>query len=118
MTSIAPSVASADWELSAPSGPEAATSSGDGVSPAASAAAIGSPPGSTAATARADARRRAGSGSRQRRIARSTAGSSPSTSTRGLAGVDSFCRQCSSSMLEASNARRPVNSSYITRPSA
>ena len=54
--------------------PAAATISGDGVSPAASAAASGSPPGSAAATASAEAGRCAGSGSRQRRIARSIAG--------------------------------------------
>ena len=54
--------------------PAAATISGDGVSPAASAAASGSPPGSAADTASADAGRRSGSGSRQRRIARSIAG--------------------------------------------
>ena len=58
-----------------PVAPEAATISGDGISPAASAAAIGSPPGRATATARADAGRRSGSFSRQRSMIRSTAGS-------------------------------------------
>ena len=52
--------------------PEAATSSGDGVSPAAMAAASGSPPGSEAANWVTDAGRARGSRSRQRRITRST----------------------------------------------
>jgi len=55
--------------------PAAATISGDGVSPAARAAASGSPPGSAAEMARAVAGRLAGSGSRQRRMTFSTAGS-------------------------------------------
>src|ERR1035441_2166246 len=50
--------------------PAAATISGDGVSPAASAAASGSPPGRAAATARAEAGRAAGSGPPQGRITR------------------------------------------------
>ena len=52
--------------LSAPTPPEAATSAGDGVSPAASAAASGSPPGNAADTANADEGRSAGSLARQR----------------------------------------------------
>ena len=55
--------------------PAAATNSGEGISPAARAMANGSPPGRDAATARADAGRLSGSESRQRRMARSTAGS-------------------------------------------
>src|ERR1022692_3936264 len=55
--------------------PAEATSSGDGISPAARAAASGSPPGSAAATESPFAGRRAGSGSRQRRMAFSTPGS-------------------------------------------
>ena len=54
--------------------PAAATISGEGVSPAATAAASGSPPGSIASTARAEAGRAAGSSSRHCRITRSTAG--------------------------------------------
>ena len=46
---------------------------GDGVSPAASASASGSPPGSDAETSSADAGRSLGSGSRHRKIARSIA---------------------------------------------
>ena len=64
----------------------AATISGDGVSPAASAAASGSPPGSADATAMADEGRRAGSCSRQRRITRSIAGSSRRRSSDGFVG--------------------------------
>ena len=51
-----------------------ATISGDGVSPAANAAASGSPPGSSAITESAFAGRFNGSGSRQRRMAFSTPG--------------------------------------------
>src|SRR6202522_3714805 len=67
--------------------PDAATICGEGVSPAARAAANGSPPGRLAATARADDGRCEGSGSRQRRMALSTAGSSSFTSEDGLTGL-------------------------------
>src|SRR5205085_1359862 len=55
--------------------PAAATISGDGVSPAANAAASGSPPGSAACTLSGVGGRFAGSGSKQQRITFSTAGS-------------------------------------------
>ena len=71
-----------------------------------------------AATASADAGREEGSVSRQRWIARSTAGSTPSTRLDGVGGVDSRCRRSISSGVRASNTRVPVNSSYSTRPSA
>src|SRR5262249_29459371 len=51
---------------SAPVSSDAATISGEGVSPAASASASGSPPGSARDTSSADEGRRAGFGSRQR----------------------------------------------------
>ena len=60
---------------------------GEGVSPAASAAASGSPPGRAAATASAECGRCRGSGSRQCRIARSTAGSISPTICDGFTGV-------------------------------
>ena len=56
---------------------------GDGVSPAAKAAASGSPPGSDAAAAATDFGRSWDSFSRQRRITRSTAGSMSSTTSDG-----------------------------------
>ncbi len=83
--------------------PDAATISGDGVSPAASAAAIGSPPGSAIATFNADEGRLRGSVSRQRRITRSIVGSRSLTSEVGV-----VCE---------SPGRRPVNISCNTRPS-
>jgi len=64
-----------------------ATISGDGVSPAARAAARRSPPGRAAATASADAGRREGLACRQRRITFSTSGSRSLTSVVGLTGV-------------------------------
>lgn len=67
-------------------GPAAATISGDGVTPSASAAASGSPPGRLADSARADAGRILGSGSRQRRMARSTVLSKSPINVEGLAG--------------------------------
>src|SRR5580658_4465307 len=54
--------------------PDAATSCGEGVSPAASAAANGSPPGRAAATLRTVAGRADGSVSKQRRMTRSMIG--------------------------------------------
>jgi len=74
------------WSL-----PAAATISGEGVSPAAMAAASGSPPGSAAATCAAEDGRCAGSFSMQRRIARSTAGSISLTSMEGEVGGSSTC---------------------------
>lgn len=59
----------------APTLPAAATSAGDGVSPAATAARSGSPPGSAAITRCAEAGRSWGPSSMQRRITFSTAGS-------------------------------------------
>jgi hypothetical protein len=97
--------------LRPPSGPAAATISGDGVSPAAKAAASGSPPGSAAATASAEVGRWVGSLSRQRRMTRSTAGSSPETWVVGIVGVLSCWRRINSAADGASNARLPVNSS-------
>jgi hypothetical protein len=88
----------------------AATISGDGVSPAASAAASGSPPGNAAATAIADCGRSAGSFSRQRRIARSAAGSRSLTTDEGSSGSSSRWRD-SSCNVRPSKARLPVNSS-------
>jgi hypothetical protein len=98
--------------------PAAATISGEGVSPAANTAASGSPPGKAAATARADPGRRDGSGSRQRRSAASIAGSIVLTTADGaVRSPVSYCATRSPTVF-ATNARRPVNSSYITRPSA
>ena len=97
--------------FSPPAGPAAATISGDGVSPAASAACNGSPPGKEWATASALAGRSTGSLSRQRRIARSTTGSSPSMKSEGVVGVDSICICASSAGDSARKGRRPVNSS-------
>ena len=98
--------------------PAAATISGDGVSPAASAAASGSPPGRAADTASAEAGRRAGSGSRQRRMARSIAGSIAVTIVDGGVIDRVSCCVTRSPTVAAVKARRPVKSSYITRPSA
>ncbi len=112
MINVAPSAAQATAGLSAPVSPAAATISGEGVSPAAMAAARGSPPGNAAATAFADAGRLAGSGSRQRRMARSVAGSIPATWLERLFGRRvSRCICSISAALPASKARRPVNSS-------
>jgi len=88
--------------------PAAATISGDGVSPAASAAARGSPPGSDADTRIAEAGRRAGSLSRQRTIASSIAGSSVFTIVVGAVNAPDWCRSISSLSVFASKARRPV----------
>lgn len=92
----------------APVSSDAATISGDGVSPAASASASGSPPGSARATASADCGRLAASGSRHFAIRRSTAGS---TSLITLAALGTAVRS------RVSNARLPVNISKSTRPS-
>ena len=91
------------WALKPSFLSDAATISGDGVSPAASAAAIGSPPGSAIATFSADDGRRFGSSSRHLRIKRSTAGSRSLTRSVGLVCVPV--------------RRLPVNISYKTRPS-
>jgi len=69
---------------SASLGPEAARRSGDGVSPAASASASGSPPGSDTATSSADAGRRFGSGSRHLRMALSSRGLMSGISVDGV----------------------------------
>lgn len=96
--------------------PAAATILGEGVSPAARAAARGSPPGSAADTASADAGRRAGSFSKQRRIARSTAGSISVMIVDGWVGLISRCNRTSSETVAALNAAFPVNISYRTKP--
>jgi hypothetical protein len=62
---------------------DAATISGDGVTPARIAAAIGSTPGSACATAMADAGRRCGSSFRHARTRRSMAGGSSMTTSEG-----------------------------------
>src|ERR1700722_19675133 len=82
--SAAASVGIAIFQDSAAVLPEAATTWGEGVSPAAGAAAKGAPPGRLAATARADAGRLEGSEARQRRMAHSAAGSSSFGSDDGL----------------------------------
>ena len=96
--------------------PAAATASGEGVSPAESVAAR-RPPGNAAATAMGEAGLRAGSRSRQRRMTCSIAGST--------SGKSSERPTCGGPFLESApgaasggNARRPVNISYNTRPSA
>src|SRR6476660_8387247 len=78
--------------LSIPAIGAAATISGEGVSPAARAAAIGSPPGKEAATCSADDGRKEGSFWIQRSITFSTAGSRSLTSKVGLVGVASLRR--------------------------
>jgi len=82
--------------------PDAATSSGEGVSPAARAAANGSPPGSAAATDNALGGRLEGSGSRQRRIALSTAGSIPAAIDDMLTICALSCSRISSAIVPAS----------------
>ena len=81
---------------------------GDGVSPAAKAAARGSPPGKAAATFNAELIRFAGSGSRQRKITRSTAGSRSFTTVDGLLGADSLRTRTNSGKDSTLNARLPV----------
>ena len=72
--------------------PDAATISGEGVSPAAIAAASGSPPGNASASCATDAGRAFGSRSMQRRMRRSTTGSIPSRISDIALGVCvSFC---------------------------
>ncbi len=87
--------------------PAAATIAGDGVSPAASAAASGSPPGSAADTAIALAGRSVASRERQRWITRSTAGSSSRPALRDT-WTPSSCMRSSSAIVVASKARLPV----------
>ncbi len=70
--------------LSASCSPAATSIAGEGVSPAASAAASGSPPGSDAATVSADGGRCSGSFARQRRMTRSIAGSRSRTIDDGV----------------------------------
>jgi hypothetical protein len=88
-----------------------ATISGEGVSPAASAAASASPPGRAAATASAERGRSAGSFSRQRSIARSIEGSKLGIRLDGEDGVSSWCCRVSSAIVVALKAGFPVNSS-------
>jgi predicted DNA binding CopG/RHH family protein len=77
---------------SAPSPPEAATSSDEGVSAAATGAASGSPPGSPAATAATVCGRMAGSIARQRRMVRSTIGLTSGTTVDGAVAASSRAR--------------------------
>ena len=84
---------------SPPSPPAAAIIAGEGVSPAASAAAKGSPPGSAAATSVADFGRADGSFSKHRTIARSTVGSMSATTLEGRTVDDSSCA-CINSGIE------------------
>src|SRR5271166_6255884 len=91
--------------------PDAATNCGEGVSPAASAAASGSPPGRAAATLKTFAGRAEGSFSMQRRMTRSTIGLRSLTTDEGLLGVLS-----PSPPGLAAKARLPVNTSYSTSP--
>jgi hypothetical protein len=102
---------------SPPDAPPSATISGDGVSPAARAAASGSPPGSAAATAIADGGRSVGSFSRHRRITRSTIGSMSSTKLEGELGGPLSRIRFSSAGDRALYASRPVKTSYSTSPS-
>src|ERR1700726_2503624 len=67
--------------------PDAATNCGEGVSPAARAAAKGSPPGKAAATLKTVAGRAEGSFSKQRRMTRSTTGLRSFTTDEGRLGV-------------------------------
>ncbi len=90
-TTVAARQAQATPGRSDPAGPAAATISGEGVSPAANAAANGSPPGSAAPTLKAERGRCEGSRSRQRRMARSTAGSKFLTTLEGGMGLVSVC---------------------------
>ena len=96
--------------------PAAATISGDGVSPAASAAASGSPPGNAAAICRAEAGRFAGFFSRQRSITRSTRGSMSFKCADGAVGALFSRSRAISSYVAASYGFFPVNISYITKP--
>jgi hypothetical protein len=82
--------------------PAAATISGDGVSPAASAAANGSPPGSAADTCNAEMGRFAGSFSRHRSITRSISGSRSRTSVDGFVGAASSLAFINSGRVAAS----------------
>ena len=107
-TSVSPSRPQANAGRRPVDSPAAATSSGEGVSPAASAASSGSLPVSIAATTSGDAGLRRGSFSRQPRIARSTAGSSPATSADGSIGRSSRCLRVYSTSDLPSKARRPV----------
>lgn len=106
-TTTLPSSIHAVRNGTASSPPAAATISGEGVSPAASAAASGSPPGNDMATAMAEAGRCAGSFSRQRRMARSTAGSVPAMPVT-LSGRVLLSVRMRSATLLASKARLPV----------
>ena len=97
--------------------PLAATSSGEGVSPAANAAASGSPPGSAAAICTTLPGRRVGSFSRHRRITRSIAGSMSGTTLESVLGEDSSLNFTSSATESARYTGWPVNTSCSTRPS-
>src|ERR1700730_7904506 len=95
--------------------PESATNWGEGVSPAASAAASGSPPGKAAATLRTVAGRADGSVSRQRRMTRSITGLRSLTTDDGrLNDLSPRARDFSAGVSE--KARLPVKTSYKTRP--
>src|SRR5579863_1598 len=100
--------------------PAAATICGEGVSPAANAAASGSPPGKAAATLSTFAGRAEASVSRQRRITFSTIGSRSFTTDDGLLGPGRLGVLPSRSLAGADDfsvkARFPVKTSYNTRP--
>ena len=106
-----------DFQIANPPFPPlAATSSGDGISPAAIAAASGSPPGSAAATWTTFAGRSPGSFSRQRCIIPSTAGSISRTMPDKRLG-DTWSRMRTSSAMDpARNTGFPVNISCRVRP--
>src|ERR1700691_1384742 len=95
--------------------PDAATICGEGVSPAASAAASGSPPGRAAATLSTVAGRADGSVSRQRRMTRSITGLRSLTTDDGrLTVLSLLVRDFSGDFSE--KARLPVKTSYSTSP--
>jgi hypothetical protein len=102
-----------------PSEPAAATIWGDGVSPAAKAAASGSPPGKAAAMTTADWGRRFGSGSRHRSITRCTSGASLAPDPLVVSVCATVC--CAERLAWTSLpccTRSPVNNSNSTSPSA
>src|SRR5215470_308240 len=94
--------------------PAAATVSGDGVSPAATAARKGLPTGSAAATSDAEDGRSSAFGARQQLMMRSITGSKPLMMLDSRTGDGRFW----SKVLENGNAWCPLNNSYMTRPAA
>ena len=98
--------------------PAAATASGDGVSPAATAASSGSVTGSPASTARAEAGRAAGSSCTQAWIIFSSAGCAMRATLESFGDFASRCSATSVSTERASKKRCPVTISYAISPSA